>query len=107
MTMVQFTERKEEFREKILAEAKRLNLSENDIRAMFGKGGCSVLRDLTTYVLIHQVIYSEKILRTALKRKMMDGGFNLADFPDEDVCMLPMQCLDRSLLSALLSSLLY
>lgn len=64
MTMIQFTEKKEEFREKLLAEAKRLNLGEKDIKAMFFEGD---------------------ILRTALKRKMMDSGFNLADFPDEDV----------------------
>lgn len=38
MTTVQFTERKEEFREKLLTEAKRLSLGENDIKAMFMKG---------------------------------------------------------------------
>ena len=38
MTKIQLSERKEEFREKLLAEAKRLKLSENDVRAMFDKG---------------------------------------------------------------------
>lgn len=38
MTMVQFAERKEEFREKLLAEVKRLKLGEKDMRSMFGSG---------------------------------------------------------------------
>ena len=67
MTTVQLSEMKEGFREKLLAEAKRLSLTEKDMKAMFVKG---------------------PILRTALKRKMMDAGFNLADFPDEDFALL-------------------
>ena len=93
--MIQFTEKKEEFREKLLAEAKRLHLSEKDVRAMFVKG-MQFFIFVLLFTFVHSVnratpttrlsyIIVGDILRTALKRKMMDSGFNLADFPDEDV----------------------
>jgi hypothetical protein len=68
LSAVQFSEKKEEFREKLVAEAMKLNLGQKDILVMFPGG--------------------EEVPRTGIKRRLMDAGFNLADFPDEDFAVL-------------------
>jgi hypothetical protein len=69
MSVGQYYDRKEQLRERIVAEAKRLNLSATQLEATF----CDC---------------KEKLTLSAFKRRMMDMGFMLTDFPDADLVVL-------------------
>lgn len=69
MSVSQFYERKEALRERIISEASRLNLSVNQLQAIF--------KDC-----------KERMSRSAFKRRMMEVGFMLTDFPDDDLVVL-------------------
>lgn len=72
MSKAQFYEKKELLRERIVSETKRLNLSGNQLTNMF-----------------QDVIKSNRSLsRMDFKRRMIDIGFNLSDFPDDDLIVL-------------------
>lgn len=68
LTTSQFYEKTEEVRERILNEAKRLGIGLQDMNRMF--------RNDTS------------IPRTAFKRRLVEMGFSLADFPDDDFVVL-------------------
>jgi hypothetical protein len=69
MSVGQYYDRKEQLRERIVSEAKRLNLSATQLEAKF----CDC---------------REKLALSAFKRRMMDMGFMLTDFPDSDLVVL-------------------
>lgn len=69
MSVSQYYERKEALRERIVSEAQRLNLSINQLHAIF--------KDC-----------KDKMSRSAFKRRMMEVGFMLTDFPDDDLVVL-------------------
>eukprot|EP01035_Chromulina_nebulosa_P022786 gene22786-29502_t len=77
MTVAQFYSKKEDLRERIVTEAKRLKLSLTQMCGIFGdvknlkeKGGSLSL--------------------TAFKNRMMDIGFSLSDYPDMDLKVLDL-----------------
>jgi Ca2+-binding EF-hand superfamily protein len=72
MSVSQFYEKKEILRERIIAEAKRLNLSISQIAQIFSN--CK----------------EDKLLLPAFKKKMMELGFQLADFPDDDLVVFDL-----------------
>lgn len=69
MSVGQYYDRKEQLRERIVSEAKRLNLSAAQLEAKFSD--CR-----------------ERLRLSAFKRRMMDMGFMLTDFPDSDLVVL-------------------
>ncbi|RYH31540.1 hypothetical protein EON65_02390, partial [archaeon] len=69
MSVSQYYERKEALRERIVSEAQRLNLSLSQLQAIF--------KDC-----------KDKMSRSAFKRRMMEVGFMLTDFPDDDLVVL-------------------
>ena len=72
LTNKQFYEKVEEVRERIQIEAKNLNLISNDLLRIFPENSAS----------------DSKISRTDFKRKLIQLGFSLAEFPDEDFIVL-------------------
>lgn len=69
MSVGQYYDKKEQLRERIVAEAKRLNLSAAQLEVKF----CDC---------------KDKLTLSAFKRRMMDMGFMLTDFPDDDLIVL-------------------
>lgn len=69
MSVAQYYSKKELLRERIVSEAKRLNLSINQLEQLFSDG-------------------QEKLSRGSFKRRMMEAGFMLTDFPDDDLVVL-------------------
>eukprot|EP01040_Poterioochromonas_malhamensis_P005074 gene5074-5439_t len=69
MSVSQFYEKKEALRDRIVSEANRLNLSKSQLENIF-KGA------------------SEKLTLPQFKKSMMNLGFQLADFPDDDLVVL-------------------
>lgn len=69
MSVSQFYERKEALRERIVTEAARLNLSLAQLEAIFSNK-------------------EEELSRSVFKRRVMDLGFMLTDFPDDDLVVL-------------------
>jgi hypothetical protein len=70
MSVAQFNEKKESLRDRIISEAKRLNIS---------------------YVQIRNLLLNnnqETLSRSVFKRRMVDAGFMLTDFPDDDFVVL-------------------
>jgi Ca2+-binding EF-hand superfamily protein len=72
MSVSQFYEKKEILRERIINETKRLNLTVHHITQIFKN--CN----------------EDKMLLPSFKKKMMDLGFQLADFPDDDLVVLDL-----------------
>jgi hypothetical protein len=68
LTTSQFYEKTEEVRERILNEAKRLGIGLQDMQRVFRN--------------------DKSIPRTAFKRRLVEMGFSLADFPDDDFVVL-------------------
>jgi hypothetical protein len=60
-------EKEEQLRERLASEAARLGVGLEAMSAMLGEAGLS---------------------KAALKRRLMDSGFNVTDFPDEDLAVL-------------------
>jgi hypothetical protein len=71
MSVAQFYEKKEQLRSKIISEMNRLHLNLNSMASMFESGA-----------------NSERLTPAVFKRRMMNLGFSLADFPDEDLVVL-------------------
>lgn len=69
MSVGQYFDKKEQLRERIVAEAKRLNLSAAQLEVKF----CDC---------------KDKLTLASFKRRMMDIGFMLTDFPDDDLVVL-------------------
>lgn len=69
MSVGQYYDKKEQLRERIVTEAVRLNLSAAQLEAKF----CDC---------------KDKLSLSAFKRRMMDMGFMLTDFPDDDLVVL-------------------
>jgi hypothetical protein len=68
MSVSQFYEKKESLRERLTSECKRLNLIPQTISSIFSGGNTLAV--------------------PTFKRRMVDLGFNLADFPDDDLVVL-------------------
>ena len=68
LTTAQFYEKTEEVRDRLLMEAKRLGVGLPDMQRMF--------------------LHDKSIPRTAFKRRLVEMGFSLADFPDDDFVVL-------------------
>lgn len=69
MSIGQYYDKKEKLRERIVNEAKRLNLSAKNLELKF-------------------IDCKEKLTLSVFKRRMMDLGFMLTDFPDDDLVVL-------------------
>lgn len=69
LTEVQFAEKTEELREKLLSESKKLGITLQDMTRVFRKD-------------------EQDLPRADLKRRLIGLGFSLADFPDEDFIVL-------------------
>ena len=69
MSIGQYYDKKEKLRERIVNEAKRLNLSAKNLEFKF-------------------IDCKEKLTLSVFKRRMMDLGFMLTDFPDDDLVVL-------------------
>lgn len=83
MSRAQYFEKKEQLREKLVTESKRLKITLSALEAIFNdfsasKGGRSSETPDATGGLT----------KASFKRRLMDIGFNLADFPDEDLIVL-------------------
>eukprot|EP01038_Epipyxis_sp_PR26KG_P009214 gene9214-12425_t len=72
MSTAQFYEKKELLREKLVSEAERLNITHSKLQKIFDEKQGN----------------DETMSRSVFKRRMMDLGFNLADFPDDDLVVL-------------------
>jgi hypothetical protein len=86
LTNIQFYEKVEEVRERIQNEAKNLNLTVHDLIRIFpdhGGGGGKAMSSSSS-----SSSSDISISRTAFKRKLIELGFSLADFPDEDFIVL-------------------
>eukprot|EP01033_Poteriospumella_lacustris_P005213 gene5213-3723_t len=70
MSVAQFNEKKESLRDRIVSEAKRMNISFVQIRNLLLNNN------------------QESLSRAVFKRRMMDAGFMLTDFPDDDFVVL-------------------
>lgn len=68
MSVGQFYEKKESLRERFTLESKRLNINMQSISSIFSGGNALPV--------------------STFKRRMVDLGFNLADFPDDDLLVL-------------------
>jgi hypothetical protein len=73
LTNQQYYEKVEEVRERIQMEAKKLKLTSMDLMRIFPENSSSL---------------ESKISRTDFKRKLIQLGFSLAEFPDEDFLVL-------------------
>eukprot|EP01041_Mallomonas_annulata_P003480 gene3480-6926_t len=76
MTQVQFNEKKESIREKIVNEAKKLGITLDKMVRLFPESD------------MKNGVSGGVLVRSAFKRRMMDIGFSLADFPDQDFDVL-------------------
>jgi hypothetical protein len=83
MSVGQFYDKKERLRERIMSEAQRLNISWNNLSNRFGYNSNSIG---------NQPKFSNesdaKISISTFKRRMVDMGFMLTDFPDSDLAVL-------------------
>lgn len=70
MSVAQFNEKKEILRDRIVSEAKRLHISMVQLEALMFNGA------------------QKEVPRSVFKRRMMDAGFMLTDFPDDDFVVL-------------------
>jgi hypothetical protein len=68
LSEAQFSEKVEEVRERLQSEAAKLGIGLQDMKRLFKK--------------------NEEIPRTTFKRRLVEFGFSLADFPDEDFIVL-------------------
>ncbi|KAJ1413939.1 hypothetical protein B484DRAFT_401911, partial [Ochromonadaceae sp. CCMP2298] len=69
MSVGQYYDKKEQLRERVVAEAQRLGLSAQQLEVQFSDS-------------------REKMSLSGFKRRMMDMGFMLTDFPDDDLVVL-------------------
>lgn len=74
MSQAQYFDKKESLRERICAEAKRLGMSPDQLAAIFND--------------LPQDGDGAKMSRADFKRRMVDMGFMLTDFPDDDLVVL-------------------
>ena len=114
MTRAQYFEKKELLREKIVSEAKRLKVTYSTLESTFndytsaaggsaGGGGDSGPTAPNSPVRGAKVSFATSpskatsgpvvddtggLTKAAFKRRLMDIGFNLADFPDDDLIVL-------------------
>jgi len=85
LTKAQFFEKTEAVREKLIGEMSRLGKNLDDIAHIFygQKDVSKSTTDLSATGGVHK-----GVPRTEFKRRLMEMGFSLADFPDEDFIVL-------------------
>lgn len=78
MSMAQFYEKKEQLRERMVLESKRLRLTTQSLESIFP----------IPSVPASNTVSNSSMSFADFKRRLMDLGFNLADFPDDDLIVL-------------------
>ena len=88
LTQAQFFEKTEAVREKLIGEMTRLGKTLDDITRIFYSQKDSILKDVKDMSATGGSSGHKGIPRTDFKRRLMEMGFSLADFPDEDFIVL-------------------
>jgi hypothetical protein len=81
MTVAQFYQKKEILRERMVKDIARLNLNMEHLKSIFKNPSSSTVGK-------NEAKENNKLSLSIFKKRMMDLGFQLADFPDDDLVVL-------------------